>query len=303
MKKKIVVVIVSLLFLVSASEIYLRYYWGFCDDVLYSESDKFEYIAQPNQDRFRLRKHIRYNEYSMRSNELKSGDKVRILGLGDSVINGGTGTDQDSLATSLIEKTLTETYGDGYRCLNIGSNSWGPDNCYAYLQEYGDFDAKLIFLIVSSHDAYDNMTFQKVVGKHLYYPSSQYKFAVSELFGRYLYPHLFMKTGWQDNFIKGDTFNSGFSLLHEYAREKGIPFFIYLHPDKNELLSGKYDVQGYEIIDFCLKNSIPLLKGMEYEKESSFRDVIHINDEGQRILASALLPEIEKLLNLNGKNK
>ncbi len=303
MKKKIIIVIVSLFFLVSASEIYLRYYWGFCDDVLYSESDKFEYIAQPNQDRFRLRKHIRYNEYSMRSDKLKSGDKVRILGLGDSVINGGTGTDQDSLVTSLIEKNLNETYGDGYRCLNIASNSWGPDNCYAYLQEYGDFDAKLIFLVVSSHDAYDNMTFRKVVGKHLYYPSSQYKFAVSELFGRYLYPHLFMKTGWQDNFVKGDTFNPGFSSLHEYAQHKGIPFFIYLHPNKNELFARKYDVQGDEIIDFCMKNSIPLLKGMEYEKESSFRDVIHINDQGQRILASALLPEIERLLGLNEKNK
>jgi hypothetical protein len=78
-------------------ETYLRYYWGFCDAVLTQESDKFEYIAQPDQNRFRFRKHVRYNEYSMRSGRLKSSDSIRILGFGDSVLNGGVQTEQDSL--------------------------------------------------------------------------------------------------------------------------------------------------------------------------------------------------------------
>ncbi|KAA6315804.1 hypothetical protein EZS27_033792 [termite gut metagenome] len=41
-----------------AVEIYLRYYWGFCDAVLVQENNKFEYIAQPYQERYRFRKHI-----------------------------------------------------------------------------------------------------------------------------------------------------------------------------------------------------------------------------------------------------
>lgn len=299
MKKKIIIAGLALILLISMSEMYLRRHWGFCDDVLYMESDTFEYIAQPDQYRFRLGNYIRYNKYSMRSNDIKSSDTLLILGFGDSVINGGTATDQDSLATTLVEKDLIRKYGEGYRCLNISSNSWGPDNCYAYLREYGDFGAKLIFLIVSSHDAYDNMTFQKVVGKHLYYPETQYRTALSELYHRYLYPRIFLKEGWQDNFVKADTFNPGFLLFHEYTRKKGIPFFIYLHPDKNELLAGEYDSQGKEIIDLCTTYSIPLLKGLDYENEHSFRDMIHINEQGQRILAGALLPEIEGLLGLN----
>jgi hypothetical protein len=235
----------------------------------------------------------------MRSKPLNANDKIRILGFGDSVINGGVMTGQDFLATGLIEKELADDYGEGYRCLNISYGSWGPDNCYAYLQEYGDFDAKLIFLVVSSHDAYDNMDFQKMVDVHPSYPSSQYKLALWELIERYLFPRVLNEKKEQDHIVKGEIFNSGFLSFYTYTQEKGIPFFIYLHPDKKEFLSGKYTPEGNAIVDFCKSNSIPLLEGMKYETESGFRDMIHMNEQGQKKLAATLLPEIKNLLNLN----
>jgi hypothetical protein len=194
MKKKIIITgIVTIIILTASIEIYLRCYWGFCDAVLTQESDKFEYIAQPNQNRFRFRKHVRYNEYSMRSNSLKSSDSVRILGFGDSVLNGGVQTEQDSLATSIIENELTQEHSKSVRCFNISYGSWGPDNCFAYMKQYGNFDADLIFLVVSSHDAYDNMDFQKVVDVHPSHPSKQYLSAIYELTDRYLIPRIFTK--------------------------------------------------------------------------------------------------------------
>jgi fucose 4-O-acetylase-like acetyltransferase len=277
----------------------------FCDKikistyVLAQESAQFEYIAQPNQNRFRFRKHIRYNEYSMRNDSLKLSDKIRILGFGDSVINGGTPTDQDSLATTIIENMLIDVNGWG-RCLNISYGSWGPDNCYAYLKEYGDFGANLIFLVVSSHDAYDTMDFGKVVDVHPSYPSKQYKSAIYELFDRYLIPRVIKnKKAEGDHITKGNVFNPGFLEFYNYTQEKNIPFFIYLHPDKKEVQEGKYDNQGNTIIAFCIEYSVPLIKGIEYENESLFRDGIHLNEHGQRVLADALLPEIELLLNLH----
>jgi hypothetical protein len=112
--KKIIIVIITIstisLLIGLAIEIYLRCYWGFCDTVLTQENDKFEYIAQPNQNRFRFRKHIRYNEYSMRSNSLRTSDSLRILGFGDLVLNGGIQTEQDSLATYVIESVLNHNY-------------------------------------------------------------------------------------------------------------------------------------------------------------------------------------------------
>lgn len=40
------------------SELLLRAF-GFCDALLYNESELYEYIAQPNQDRYRFGAHIK----------------------------------------------------------------------------------------------------------------------------------------------------------------------------------------------------------------------------------------------------
>ena len=98
--------------------------------------------------------------------------KIIILGLGDSVLFGGLQSDQDSIATSIFTNEEKK-----YQMLNISSGIWGPDNCAAYLKEKGFFNAKKMFLVVSSHDAYDNMNFSPVVGVHKSYPNRQYTLA------------------------------------------------------------------------------------------------------------------------------
>lgn len=75
------------------SEVALREIWGFCDAPLSIESEKYEYIFAPNQDRIRFGQHVKYNSLSQRSEEPKKQQK-KILGCGDSVINGGVQTDQ-----------------------------------------------------------------------------------------------------------------------------------------------------------------------------------------------------------------
>lgn len=230
----------------------------------------------------------------MRSEPLTPTDKLRILGFGDSVLNGGVLTEQDSLATSIIEKKLKEEY----RCLNISAGSWGPDNCFAWLSEYGNFNAGLFFLIVSSHDAHDNMDFRKTVGIDVSHPFQQYKSAIYELMDRYLIPRILRKkTETGDNIAKGDTFNQGFSSFFDYTQNNNIPFFIYLHPEMKEIEEGKYNEQGEQIIQFCKEHHICLIKGLAHEDISCFRDNIHLNEHGQHVLANALLPVINSFLN------
>ena len=163
------------------SELALRQVWGFANAPLYFESDSYEYMACPNQDGYRFGNHYHYNSYSQRSEEPDSTKKI-VLGLGDSVLFGGVLIDQDTIATSLF------TVETGIQMLNISAGSWGPDNCAAYLREKGMFGAKAMFLLVSSHDAHDNMNFQKVVGVHPSYPDKNYLLAWGELLGRYVYP-------------------------------------------------------------------------------------------------------------------
>lgn len=175
-----------LLIILVGGEFILRHFMGLTQAPLYFKSDKYEYMACPNQDGYRFGNHYHYNSYSQRSEEPDTTKQI-ILGLGDSVIFGGVQTDQDSLATTIFTK---ET---GIQMLNISAGGWGPDNCAAYLREKGLFHAKAMFLLVSSHDAHDNMTFEPVVGIHPSYPKENYKLAYWELLERYILPRIFKK--------------------------------------------------------------------------------------------------------------
>lgn len=298
-KKRVLWGIVTVLILCVAAEIVLRSVFGFCDALLYQPSNKYEYIAQPNQQHYRFFAHIRYNSYSQRNDEPDSS-KVKVLGLGDSVIFGGTWMEQDSLASTLFSEETA------MQMLNISCGSWGPDNCAAYLKENGTFGAKAMILVCSSHDAYDIMSHQPVVGLYPNYPDKQYKLALWELTDRYLLPRLrsfFMK---QKTMLDPDAhvveniqsasvakksyrFNPGFGQLKEIADSLDIPFAIYLHAELNELLSGDYNPMGVEIIEWARDNNVPLYGGITYgEKPNMYKDVIHLNENGQRHLADVM---------------
>lgn len=233
----------------------------------------------------------------MRSEAVDSASDL-ILGFGDSVINGGVLTEQDSLATTILSDTLTKHHGKKIQFLNISAGSWGPDNCFAYLKKYGDFGAKSIYLFVSSHDAYDNMNFEKIVDVSESLPSKQNTLALYELVDRYLIPRLknLFKTSpsiredIEINKKKGnEIFNTGFNSFLSYSKKKNILFTIYLHADRNELKSGSYNKQGKEIIEFAKENNIPIILDLENGLSlSDFRDGIHINCMGQKKLASTV---------------
>jgi len=296
--KKSLIAIVVLVTIFCLLEIFLRTYWGFCDSVLMMENKNYEYIPQPNQDRYRFRNHILYNSFSMRSPEPDTS-VYTILGFGDSIINGGVMVEQDSLATTLLSVALTKHLNKKVQVLNIGAGSWGPDNDYGYLLEKGDFKAKMIFLVVSSHDAFDNMDFMPVIDKVRRYESRQYKLATWELIDKYALPRMGNQQSSPETGVikKGTTFNTGFLNFYKYSLQKGLPFFIYLNPDKTELEAKQYKEEGQQIIAFCKQYNIPLVDGLKTTKPDDYRGVIHMNEQGQRHMAESLLPIMEQLIN------
>ena len=291
MKNKLLIIICGL-FILTCGEIYLRKSWGFCDTVLVQSDPDFEYMAQPNQKRYRFKKHILYNNYSQRCEPVDSAAFI-VLGLGDSVINGGVLTDQDSLATTRLSKSLSSLMQKKVQVLNISAGSWGPDNCEAYLKRYGTFNAKGAFLICSSHDAHDNINHQQIVDMHPSFPSHQYRLAYWELIHRYLLPRILKQVVPSEISKDGKVFNSGFQALANRFHEEGIPFFIWLHPDRVEVERGMYNDEGEEIIAFCERNSIPLIKGLDVMKLADYRDGIHVNEMGQKVIASEIIQFIQ----------
>jgi hypothetical protein len=301
MKKKNILFITGIVVFLVSAEVILRTYFGFTHAILFREDKSIEYIPVP-QHVFRFRKHNFYNSYSQRNREINSSDSLIVLGFGDSVLNGGAQTDQDSLATTLLSNYISKKQGKIVLFTNISAGSWGPDNCYAYLKKYGNFHAKSILLVVSSHDAYDNINFEKVVGIHQNYPDKQYKSAIAEIIGRYIYPQYIepiiqrKKQSLDKNntlmiskYKKGMSFNRGFSEFKRYCDSTKIPLLIYLHADKQELKSMHYNEQGEKIINFCLKNNLHLVKELNYRFHSyDYRDDIHLSERGQRAMFSIL---------------
>lgn len=304
-KRKFYIAISICLILIALSELTLRFVFGFCDAVLYQSSPAYEYIAQPNQHRYRFFSHIDYNSYSQRSEEPDS-TKTIVLGLGDSVIFGGTMLDQDSVATTLFSK---ET---GMQMLNISSGSWGPDNCAAYLKEKGTFGAKAMVLVCSSHDAFDIMSHVPVVGIYPNYPDKQYKLAIWEVIDRYLMPRIKVYFRGKQLLdpdaqvvekVKSDegvankalNFDPGFDQLLQISEGKQIPFFIYLHPEVGEVMSRKYKEGGLMIMEWAKTHHIKLIDGLnEGVTIDMYRDVIHLNEKGQRNLANSLKKMINR---------
>lgn len=283
-----------------AVEVALRIGWGFGKMLLFQEDKELEYIAKPNQRLTRFGNENIYNEYAMRSLPITKDDDCVVLGFGDSVLNGGTLTDQDSLATTLVENELREM-GKEIRFLNISAASWGPDNCAAYIKKYGTFNARMIILFVSSHDARDNMTFEKTVGVHESYPDKQYPLAVLEVLDRYLVPRLINVLKKNDDAANlrintaAAEFNSGFEFFKSYAEQNKIPFVVCLHAETDEVRQKNFNDQGTEILQYCATNNIKVISGLQIgEQLSDFRDYIHINEGGQKRWAKVLLKEIQE---------
>lgn len=289
---------VILLIVLTGTELFLRFYLGLGHMILFREDKDFEYIPLADQNFYRWRNHIYYNHYSMRSDELNP-KAIKILGFGDSIINGGAPTDNDSLATSILSKELSQYLDTAVQMLNISAPSWGASNCFAYLKKYGDFNAKTIVLFVSSEDAYDNMNFIKTVGDD-YHPDKNYPLALFEAWHKYgpilLSYFTEPENPPQPEFrTPGTQFDPGFQNFYEYCKEKNIKFIICMHPAMLERNAHKYLPEGEEIIQFVEKHNITFINEMNYPftRDDYRGDKMHYSESGQRKLAQILLPYLK----------
>ena len=258
----------------------------------------------PDQHVQRYGNLITTNSLGMRSPEPDTTIGIRILYLGDSVINGGMNTSQDNLSSKILADSLSRIFGKKVNVLNISAGSWGPDNAAAFLNTHGTFNANAMVMVFSSHDAFDNMDFEPVVGKNVHYPEHEPFSAISEVFLRYIGP-------WFGNVFGIDNgtgeklminqqrkiFNSGWMELSEIANRKHIPLLVVLHAEQNELIKGAYNRYGLRIIDTLETHHISYLKDMNWGiGPEQYRDFIHLNDEGQLFLAEHLVRPVEEIL-------
>jgi hypothetical protein len=301
--KRINKIFLFIIFILLVAEISCRLIWGLGNPVLFIEDKDYEYIYKPNQNVKRFGSRIFVNEYSMRSKPIKLTDStIVILKLGDSIINGGTLTDQDSLASTILENKLRKQFNYDIRILNISAGSWGPDNAFQYIKRHGNFNSKFFVLVFSSHDLYDLMHFEKVVDSNPSWPSNNPPFALYEVVERYLIPAIKIKMGLNapPQKIKNkngtfsytdDTINPGWQQFIDYTKKNNIKLVVLLHPTVYETIEKKYDSYGQRLIELFdsakVDYKLELTSGID---TSLYRDDIHYNDKGQKKMVDELYP-------------
>lgn len=122
---------------------------------------------------------------------------------------------------------------------------------------------------------------------------------LGQSFDRYLIPRLFKKKDKSSPDRKvldgsgirkdGKVFNPVFAALDSITKKAGISLIVYLHADKEELASGKYNDQGQQIIQWTTNNKVLLVKELDYHfTNKDYRDGIHMSVSGQRKLADIM---------------
>jgi len=305
LKKHTIWVGVGVLALVVSSELVARYVFGLGTPPLSQTHPRIEYLFKPNQDVLHFGHRILINKYGMRSNNFpiaKSVGEYRVMVFGDSVLNGGNLTDHEDLATSVLSHRLKELLGSPVIVGNISAGSWGPGNWLAYAQEYGFFGADAVVLVISSHDIADNPTFAPLNPNT--HPQRSPASALLQGLMRYLPSYLpnsrselqlrqsTAEMHAEDAVQHGQSDLVAFLTL---AHQQVPRVLVLQHPERVEL-GPDGPKTGYSLIGAAARRQgaevislFPYMKSVFDHGENPYRDNIHVNDRGQRVLADALL--------------
>lgn len=303
---RFLIVLVTLVLFLGIGELVARFGLGLGTPPLSKSDPLIEYLYLPNQDVKRFGNRFLTNTYSMRSENFpkkKLGVEFRVMVFGDSVLNGGNLTDHDNLATTLLAKRLTEAKRIPVVVGNISAGSWGPGNWLAYARKFGFFEADIVLLLISSHDIGDNPTFAPLNPNTLpqVRPMSALWEGVQRYLPRYLpdfatSPKMTSVTDPMAPVVSltDEQIEQGRADLKEFlslARSQVPRVLVAQFPEQAELgPSGPYP--GYGLINSIADETgvkifsiFPIMKAALDRGKNPYRDNIHVNDDGQSLLA------------------
>jgi hypothetical protein len=311
MHRALAVVGLIMIALIVVGELFSRFYLGLGDPPLSMTDPEIEYLFKPNQRCHRFGNLITYNAYSMRGTpefpkKKTDPNELRVLVIGDSVVNGGALTDDSKLATTLLSTRLRTEFGRPTIVANISAGSWGPPNEYAYVKRFGLFEADQVFVVLNSGDYADAPTFAPTVGVLPSFPAHKPWSAIGEGFTRYLLPKISPQTPNPNETGRPTTqpgatdikkCRSALAGLIQLCRANGTRITVIQYPSRTEL-SGERERErevGYEVIRSVATESgadvvdvAPAFRAAANSGVSLYRDDIHPNEAGQTLLADGL---------------
>lgn len=284
-----------------SSEGFLRWRYGLGNPPVMLTDPKMEYRYAPDGHYMRRGNHIDINHYSMRSDDFaatkSSPAERRVIFIGDSVINGGAQTDQSQLATAILQSRLRKDFGVPAFVGNISAGSWGPQNELAYIDRFGLLQADVVVVVVSSHDATDEigpLPPDERIG------SAHYTFAWQEVADRLRGTP--PPTDLPMNVGKPEPCLAAFDAMLTRITTAGAVPMVVFHYERHEidepsestghaLLRTVCDRHGIKPVELKSAFAASLAAGRD-----PYRDYIHPNLIGQQVMADALTPVVESAL-------
>lgn len=280
---------------------------GLGNPPLWQADPEIEYLPRPSQQCRRFGNRVNYNAWSMRSGdfpkEKEDPNELRVLVVGDSVVNGGAEVDQSDLATSIVQRRLRDAMRRPVVVGNIAAGSWGPPNELAYLKRFGLFDADLLVIVVNSADYNDAPTFAPLTKAR---PQSKPRFALQELLDKY--GRRFLRAWKRDLLGRRDADPAdvarclgALAEMIRLGRERGAEVIVAQHLKRSEI-QGDLEPGYHEIARTVREEGLepldlgPAFAGALADGADPYHGDIHPTTRGQHVLALALLEPLRKAL-------
>ncbi|MGB3403175.1 MAG: SGNH/GDSL hydrolase family protein [Microcoleaceae cyanobacterium] len=301
------IILVGILAGMVVIELALRRIAGFGQPLIYLCDPDIGYLLAPSQKTRRFGNWIEINGYSMRSPEITkepTDNTLRILLLGDSIVNGGWWTDQADILSIQIQQQLT-TENTPVEVLNMSANSWGPPNQLAYLQKHGIFNSKIVVLVINTDDLFSKVPNPLIVGRDRNYPDKLPTFALEEVLTRYLGSASAVPEPPQPaEYIKDPV---GFNLdkiaeIQQYVLSENAQFLLALTPLLREIGepgSRDYEVKARQrLMALTQENNITFIDFLPLfnqtpNPESLYRDHIHLSVSGNNIVSQTISQKLQ----------
>jgi lysophospholipase L1-like esterase len=303
-----------LFFVLVAAELFCRAI-GLHQPLLY-ETSHYGYRVKPDQDIRRFGNRYFSNSFGLRSESitpLPGAGVLRILCLGDSITNGGAITDQAQTYPNWLERQL-RVEGREVEVLNASAPGWAIANQAGWLRANGLFGARVLVLTTGGSDLYQPAAQSALVGSHPSFPSSAPWLALHELVARYVLPRLFpgeYSDPGADRLpgpspVLGEVVEQILSIMRGARAQGAIPVVLYVerpglldssNPHMQQAKTFLFQVLEREHVAVSsTREAVDLAGG-----EALFRDGLHPNAGGNRILALTAARLLEPVLGETGR--
>lgn len=307
--------VIALIVLLVSGELVARYVIGLGDPPLTMVDPQTEYRFKPSMTYHRFGHLVHYNAYSMRSDDFPAHKtdprELRVMVVGDSVVNGGVKIDQSQVCTTVLQSRLRSDLGRPVIVGNCSDGGWGPPNELGYLKEFGTFDADFVIIVFNSEDSVGVIDGTPKVGVHPEFPDHKPISALWEAFDRYgpgawwllTHPHPPPEpvvVPPPDVLAKDEAICSdAVKQMIELVRANKVPHLIvaqYLFPGE---ISGTI-LPGHQVLLDAIRSEgiEPLQLGDAFKRavangEHPFMDIRHPDATGHKIIADELARVIE----------